>query len=109
LQRKSKSKQRQSRAIAVDFADFAKKVNAPEATIENMLSKADANLAKFQKTAADTSIPTDRLIKRLENLSKCHHGLFELCTTDGTSTDSKRLRLDMMPSHHLSANPSGVL
>jgi hypothetical protein len=70
LAEKIKEQAKAIREIAVDFADFAKKVNAPEATIENMLSKADANLAKFQKTAADTSIPTDRLIKRLENLSK---------------------------------------
>jgi hypothetical protein len=69
LAEKLKEQAKAIKAIAVEFADFAKKVNAPEATIENMLSKAGDNLAKFRKTAADTSIPTDRLIERLKNLS----------------------------------------
>jgi hypothetical protein len=57
------------RAIAVDFQDFALAASAPEATIESLLQKADDNLAKFRKTAADTSIPTDRLIDKLKELA----------------------------------------
>jgi len=57
------------KAIAIDFRDFAQAASAPEATIENLLQKADSNLAKFRKTAADTSIPTDRLIDKLKELA----------------------------------------
>jgi hypothetical protein len=69
LAEKLKEQGKALRAIAVEFNKFVQSVNAPEATMENLLAKADENLAKFQKTAADTSIPTDRLIARLENLS----------------------------------------
>ena len=69
LAEKLKEQAKAIKAVGVEFADFANKVNAPEATIEDLLAKANTNLAKFRATAADTSIPTDRLINRLENLS----------------------------------------
>jgi hypothetical protein len=49
LAEKLKEQAKAIKAIAVEFADFAKKVNAPQATIENMLSKADDNLAKLER------------------------------------------------------------
>jgi hypothetical protein len=69
LAEKLKEQGKALRAIAIDFRDFAKAANAPEATVEGLLQQASINLQKFQMTAADTSIPTDRLIDKLKELA----------------------------------------
>lgn len=69
LAEKLKEQGKALREIAVEFNKFAQSVTAPEATIESLLANATSNLAKFRSTAMDTSIKTDRLIERLENLA----------------------------------------
>ena len=56
------------REIATDFADFAKEVSRPEASLEGFLADANKGLDTFRATAANTSIRTDTLIKKLEAL-----------------------------------------
>ena len=56
------------REIATDFANFAKEVSRPEASLEGFLADANKGLDTFRATAANTSIRTDTLIKKLEAL-----------------------------------------
>ena len=57
------------REISSSFNDFAKSVSQPEQSLEGLLASANSNLALFKSTAADTSIRTDTLIKRLDGLA----------------------------------------
>ena len=57
------------REIATDFADFAKEVSRPEASLEGFLADANKGLDTFRATAANTSIRTETLIKKLEALA----------------------------------------
>jgi len=57
------------REITTSFNEFAKSVSQPEQSLEGLLASANSNLALFKSTAADTSIRTDTLIKRLDGLA----------------------------------------
>ncbi len=57
------------REISTSFTEFAKSVTQPEASLESLFASATSNLALFKSTAADTSIRTDTLIKKLEALA----------------------------------------
>lgn len=68
LAEKLKEQGKAMREIATDFADFVKEVSRPEASLEGFLADANKGLDTFRATAANTSIRTDTLIKKLEAL-----------------------------------------
>jgi hypothetical protein len=67
---KLKEQAKALREINLEFAAFAKASNAPEASISSLLVTAESNLKKFQNTANNSSLKTDRLIERLKNLAE---------------------------------------
>ena len=68
LAEKLKEQGKAMREIATDFANFVKEVSRPEASLEGFLADANKGLDTFRATAANTSIRTDTLIKKLEAL-----------------------------------------
>jgi hypothetical protein len=57
------------REIAMDFADFAREVANSNVEVEDFVAEANKGLDTFRATAANTSIRTDTLIKKLEALA----------------------------------------
>ena len=84
---KLKEQAKALKAIATEFRNFAAAASAPEATMESLLQKATENLSKFERTAADTTIKTDRLIERLQSIAEVVRESF------GQALDLARQRL----------------
>ena len=56
------------REIALDFANFAQEVSRSNVTVDDFVAEANKGLDTFRATAANTSIRTETLIKKLEAL-----------------------------------------